>query len=198
MRRPIVSVRALGALLLVAVPAAVGGSQAWKNTAPESFRANAQIVGVGGGAGVAAVVGIKIDRYTSDADHDAIAKALKEQGYAAFVEALKQAPVIGAVTIGDRSVPIRWARQRPEGDGRHIAVVTEAPVFFAGGGAVDAKATAGYDVAVLEFTVDSVGLGKGTMAAAARVKPGGATGVTIEDYAGKPITLASVTRNLSQ
>jgi hypothetical protein len=50
---------------------------------------------------------------------------------------------------------------------------------------------------VLEFTVDSVGLGSGTMAPAARVKPGGPTGVQVDDYSGKRVTLMTVTRNLS-
>ena len=62
--------------------------------------------------------------------------------------------------------------------------MTDAPVFFAGAGAVDAKSTAGYELGVIEFTVDSVGLGKGTMAPAAKVKAGGETGVEVEDYSG--------------
>jgi hypothetical protein len=140
---------------------------------------------------------IQIDRYVADADHQAIASALKETGYEAFLDALRKAPVIGAVKIGNRSVPIRWAREQPSGDGRRIAVVTDAPVFFAGAGATNAKPTAGFDVAVVEFTVDSVGLGSGKMAPAARVKPGGPTGIEIDDYAGKPMTLATVARNVS-
>jgi hypothetical protein len=47
------------------------------------------------------------------------------------------------------------------------------------------------------MTVDDVGLGSGRMAAAARVKPGGETGVQIEDYADAPIKLTTVTRKLS-
>jgi hypothetical protein len=195
MRRRIVRIRTLGVALLFTAPAIVAASQSWKNTAPESFQANAQILGAAGGA--ASVVGIKIDRYSTQAEHDAIVTALKQGDQAAFQEALHRAPAVGSVTLGSRSVPIRWARERREGDGRRIGVVTEAPVFFAGAGAPDAKSTAGYDVAVLEFTVDSVGLGKGTMAGAARVKAGGATGIEVEDYAGKRITLVSVTRKIS-
>jgi hypothetical protein len=195
MRRPIVRTRALTLALLLAAPAIGAGSQSYKNTAPESFKANAQITG--GAGGVASVVGIQIDRYSTQAEHDAIVAALKQADHGAFLEALRRAPTVGSVTLGSRSVPIRWARERQEGDGRRIGLVTEAPVFFAGAGAPDAKSTAGYDVAVLEFTVDSVGLGKGTMAGAARVKAGGPTGIEVEDYAGKRITLVSVTRKIS-
>jgi hypothetical protein len=187
-------VRALTVSLFLAAPVALAG-QSWKNTAPESFKANAQVSGAGGG--VAAVVDIKVDRYTEDAENEAIAKALKDGGHAAFVAALHKAPVIGTMTVGTRSIPIRWARQRPEGDGRQIAVVTEAPVYFIGAGGADAKPTEGFDVAVATFTVDSVGLGKGTMAPAAKVKLGGPTGVQVDDYAGKLVNLVTVTRGIA-
>jgi len=167
--------------------------QSYKNTAPESFRANGQVTKGAGGA--ASAINIQIDRYTTDADHETLVNALKSGGHTAFVEALHHAPQVGSVKIGQRAVPVRWARQRAQGDGRRIAVVTDGPVFFVGGGALDAKPTAGFDVAVVEFTVDSVGLGKGTMAPAARVKPGGPIGVEIEDYGGSRITLSTVTRN---
>jgi hypothetical protein len=169
--------------------------QSWKNTAPESFRANGQITSAAGGAATAMV--IKVERYTSDADHDALAAALKSGGNAAFLEALRKQPAIGELTIGKRTFTVRWARTLPVGkDHRRVAVVTDQPVFFAGAGAVDAKPTAGYDLAVIEFTIDAVGLGKGTMAPAARVKAGGPTDVQVDDYSGKRIELMTVTRNL--
>jgi hypothetical protein len=189
-----VGVRALSLSLMLAVPAALAGSQSWKNTTPESFTANAQVLSRAGGA--ASVVAIQIQRYTADTEHGEIVNALKGGDHAAFLEVLHRAPVVGSVTIGQRSTPIRWARERREGDGRRIGVVTESPLFFAGAGAADAKPTAGFDIGVLEFTVDSVGLGRGSMAGAARVKAGGPTGIEIEDYSGKKITLVSVTRKI--
>ena len=184
---------ALGASLLLAAVVAAG-AQSWKNTAPESFRANAQVSGEAGGIG--AVIRIDLQRYCTDAEHDRVAAALNEGGYAAFLVALRQSPVIGSVTIGERTIPIRWARQAPSGDGRRIVVVTDAPVHFVGAGAPDARPTEGFDVGIADFTIDSVGLGSGTMAAAARVRSGGPAGVEVEDYAGKRITLATVTRTL--
>jgi len=189
-----VTVPRLTASLLFA-STVLAGAQTWKNLAPESFRANGQINGAAGGA--ASAIDIRIERYTTDTEHAPIEAALKAGGYDAFLAELKKAPPIGAVTIGPRSFTVRWAREQRNGDSRRIVVVTDAPVFFAGAGAVDAKPTAGYGVAVLEFTVDSVGLGSGTMAPAARVKPGGPTGVQVDDYSGKRVTLMTVTRNLS-
>jgi len=180
------------ASLMLAAPLALAG-QALKTTAPESFRANGQITGAAGGAATAMV--FQIDKYTADADHDVLVRVLKDGGNAAFLEALRKAPKVGALTIGTRTIDIRWARSRPEGsDHRRIAFVTDKPAFFAGAGAADAKPTAGYDLAVVEFTIDSVGLGSGTMAPAAKVKAGGATGVEIDDYSGKRIELTTVTR----
>jgi len=185
----------LTASLLVALPVALAGAQAVKNTAPESFRANGQILGAAGGA--ASAMTIHIDSYTPEADHTALAAALKSGGNAAFVAALKKAPAIGKLTIGERSFTIRWARTLSVGrDHRRVAAVTDSPVFFAGAGAVDAKPTAGYELGVVEFTIDSVGLGKGTMAPAAKVKAGGPTGVEVEDYSGKRVELVTVTREL--
>jgi len=185
----------LTASLLLALPLALGASQAGKSTAPESFRANGEITGVAGG--VATAMTFQIDKYTSDADHDALVKALKDGGNAAFLAAIKKAPKVGVLTIGKSAIDIRWARTRPEGtDHRRVAFVTDRPAFFAGAGAADAKPTAGYDLAVVEFTIDAVGLGSGTMAPAAKVKAGGPNGVEIDDYSGKRITLTTVTRNV--
>jgi hypothetical protein len=191
-----VALRTLTASFIMAASVVTASSQSWKNTAPESFNANGQILG--STVGVASAIDIKIERYTSDADHTAIVAALKSGGHPAFVEALRKASQVGTVTIGDRSVAVRWARQQPQGkDNRRVAVVTDQPLFFFGGGAVDAKPTAGFDVALIEFTIDMVGLGKGTMAPAARLKPGGPIGVEVEDYAGQRVTLTTVRRNVS-
>jgi hypothetical protein len=190
-----VHVRTFTTTCILAAAVAVAGAQSIvKPGAPESFKANGQILGVAGGA--ASAIHIQIDKYTSDTDHATLAAALKQGGNAAFVEALRKAPQVGSLKVGNRSIAIHWARQQPQGGGRRIAVATAEPVYFAGGGAVDAKPTAGYDVAVAEFTVDSTGLGKGSMAPAAKVKAGGPTGVEIEDYSGKKIELVTVSRNL--
>jgi hypothetical protein len=171
-------------------------AQSSRNTAPESFRANAQATSTG--AGVAAAMTFQIDAYTPDADRERLLAALASGGSAGFVEALKKEKAAGYVQAGDRKVTIRYARMEPApSGGRRVVLVTDAPVYFVGGGALDAKPQAGFDVAVVQFVVDTVGLGSGTMAAAARVKAGGATGVQVDDYAQEPIKLVTVTRTPS-
>jgi hypothetical protein len=137
---------------------------------------------------------VHIERYTPAHERTTMTDALKHAGYSGFLNALREASVAGTLTIGDQSWSIRWARQLPSGDGRVISIVTDKPVAFVGGGRTDAKPKAGYEVAVAQFTVDRSGHGTGTMAAAARVKPGGETGVRIDDYAEKPVKLTAAVR----
>jgi hypothetical protein len=191
----VATVRCVAGSLLLLAASVIADAQSWKNTAPESFRANGQILGAAGGA--ASAIDIKIDRYSTDAEMTPMAAALKSGGNDAFLAELKKGPAIGTVKVGTRSIPVRWARQEKQGEGRRVVLVTDGPVYFAGAGAIDAKPTAGYDLAVIEFVVDSVGLGKGSMAPAARVKAGGSGGVEIDDYSGKRVTLTTVTRNVS-
>jgi hypothetical protein len=187
-----VSLRALTAFMLCLATAAAGAAQNSKSGGPESFRANGQIGAEPGG--VASSMTIRIERYTADADHQALVAALNTHDQAAFLAALKKTPEVGTLTMGKRSIPIRWARQQAQGQDRRVGLMTGEPAYFFGAGAVDAKPTAGYDVAVIEFTIDSVGIGNGSMAMAAKVKPGGATGIEIEDYSGKRVTLVTVTK----
>jgi hypothetical protein len=49
----------------------------------------------------------------------------------------------------------------------------------------------------VQLTVDEFGLGTGTMAAAAKVKPDGQGGVVLEDYAEEPIKLTYVHREIA-
>ena len=183
------------AILSLAVVA--GGAFAQGPTAPEAFTANINVVGGTGGAG-AATIEIDIRRYTPEADRKAVLGALATGGYPAFLTALRKAPEVGSVSFADRKWTIRWAREQPGSRkfARSIVVVTDQPIFFVGGGRVDAKPREGYEVAVLQFEVDDGGIGRGTMTAAARVKPGGESGVQIDDYAEKPIQLVTVTRKI--
>jgi len=153
------------------------------------------VQGASAGAG-AATIELHIKRYTPDADRTAVEDALKTGGFQGFVSALRKAPEVGYVKLGDRQWPIRWAREQPGPRGRTIVVVTPEPIFFVGGGRIDAKPREGYEVGLVQLQIDSVGLGSGSMAAAARVKPGGATGVQVDDYADKPIKLVTVVRKI--
>jgi hypothetical protein len=189
--------RVLSAALILVSAIAAGAAvpQSIKSKtlgAPESFNARAT-VGSTDGRGDAYVT-IKVDSYTPEKQIKAMEQALQTGGSAAFLTALRAAPVVAKLTVGDKTVNIRWARQVATSKGRTISFVTDAPVYFVGGGLPGAKARDGFDVAVVQLVMDSSGVGDGRMAAAAKVKAGGDTGVEIEAYDAEPVTLHSVMR----
>jgi hypothetical protein len=191
-------VRGLAVVTAVLAVASAGASAQSKKKAsgPETFNGKAK---VGTSTAVAdATFSVHIDQYTPDKDLKAMEQALQANGSDGFVEALRKAPVAGHLKIGDKSFTIRWARQRETSKGgRTISIVTDAPVFFVGAGLPDAKPRAGFDVAVAKMNIDSAGLGEGTIAFAARVKPSGETGVDIQDYAAEPVKLVSIMKVIS-
>lgn len=176
------------ALWLTTIPA---HGQLSSTKPPETFLATAQALGHD--AGLTAVVTIHINQYTSDRDRSELQEALRLGGYPRFLAALRAAPVIGSIEMNERKVSARWARQEEkDGGGRTISVVADEPLYFVGGGNVDAKPREGYELTIIQLDVDPIGLGSGSLAAAARVKPGGPTGVQVDDYAQKPIALVTV------
>lgn len=195
---PVRSTRALAALtaaLLVASASAGAAPQSKKKGGAETFNGKARV-------GTSTSVGdanfsIQIDQYTPDKDLKAMEQALQSGGSEGFVQALKKAPVAGHLKVGDKSFVIRWARQKPTDKGRVISIVTDAPVYFVGAGLPDAKPRAGFDVAVAQMNMDSSGLGEGSIALAATVKPGGQSGVEIQDYAAEPVKLVSIMKVIS-
>ena len=177
-------------LFVVAASAVVDVAAQSKKPVPETFNAKAS-VGSEAGRGDAYVT-IRIDQWTSEKNIATMEKALKEGGSAGFVTELRRAPVAGRFEAGQQAFQIRWARQRDTRTGRIISVVVDKPVYFVGAGVPGAKSKEGFDVAVIQLTMDSSGVGEGTMAAAARVKPGGPDGVEIDAYETSPIKLLSV------
>jgi hypothetical protein len=167
-----------------------------QKTGPEAFDVVATAKPSGAHAatgGVTAPMSIRIDRYTPEHELVKMTDGLKHGGYPGFLTALRDAPQAGTLEVAGQKFVIRWARAVATSAGRTISLVTDTPVFFVGSGRRGAKPTAGYEVAVLQLIVDATGKGTGTMAAAARVTPGGATGVRIDQYAETPLTLAVTT-----
>jgi hypothetical protein len=184
----------LSLLTLVTLSLPSSAEQKRRDPLPESFTATAQFVGASGSA--TTTFTMRVERYTPDAEREAVLQALTQGGYVGFVNALRKAPVVGSVAIGGHTFDIRWARESPIENGRSIVLVTDKPMFFIGAGSPAAKPRKGFDVGLINFHVDDSGMGSGgRMAAAARVKTG-ATGIEIADYAEKPIELRTVKRDI--
>jgi hypothetical protein len=181
-------------LTLVTLSLPSSAEQKPRDPLPESFTATAQFLGPRGSAET--TFQMRVQRYTPDAEREAVLQALTQGGYVGFLTALRKAPVVGSVEIGGHIFDIRWARESPIENGRSIVLVTDKPMFFIGAGSPTAKPRKGYEVGLISFHVDDAGMGSGgRMAAAARVKTG-ATGIEIADYAEKPIELRTVKRDV--
>jgi hypothetical protein len=178
-----------GALLSVSVVAA---QRPKPYSAPETFTSDIQ--GTSGTSAAVSKIRVQIDKYTHEQDRKAITDALTSGGYPKFLQTLRAAPQVGYVEIANQKFPVRFARETATAKGRDITLVTDAPVYFLGGGRADAKPRAGFEIAVVTLSVDDYGLGTGRMAAAAKVKPDGSGGVLLEDYADEPMRLPVVTR----
>jgi hypothetical protein len=183
-------------VVLCAAPVIALSARQYKpSTVPVEYSASVQAVGALGA--VATAVKVHIDKFTPDKERTMLVNALKTGGYQAFVPALKKAPVVGYIDIKGQKWDLRWARQELKDLGQIVTVATDQPVYFAGGGAADAKPREGFDLAVIRLDVDTIGMGKGTFAGAARVKPNAdATGVEVADYGGNPMSITMVTRVL--
>jgi hypothetical protein len=182
----------VSALAIVFVGAGVS-AQHKATDVPVTFTASADFTGPLGS--MATTLQIHINQYTSDRDRTDLLAALTKNGYQAFLPAFRKVPIVGYVQIKDQKFDLRWAHHEEQGGGQVVTVATDKPIYFAGGGSPDAKPRAGYELAVIRMEVDGVGMGKGTMAAAARVKPtANAQGVQVDAYADKPIDLKTVTR----
>ena len=102
-------------------------------------------------------------------------------------------PVVGRLEIKDMKWDLRWTQRQVTGSTQVITVATDKPVYFVGGGSVDAKPRAGYELAVIHMDLDLNGAGTGTFAPAARVKPNAdVTGVDVVAYGGTPVKITAV------
>ncbi len=182
--------------LVLAAAMGVAGSPALAQTAPltapETF--TSPIVAKTAGGSQSATISIDVDHYMTEFDRTTMTDGLRYGGYSGFLQALRKSPVVGYVVIGSEKFGIRWAREERDANGRRMSFVTDTPIYFIGGGRSDPKARSGFQLGVVQISVDEKGTGTGSMAGAARVKPDGKGGVVLEDYAAEPIKLTSIQR----
>jgi hypothetical protein len=167
-------------------------AQAALPTGPEAFTGETKVptdMGV-----MSSTLTIQLNSYTKEPNRKVMADALKYKGFAGFWPVFRQAPIVGTVQIRDRKWNVHWATQQMQNDRRTITVATDEPIFFVGGAKAAAKPRAGYDMAVLQFSVDAAGVGNGTIALAARVRPDAeGSGFILDEYSER-VELAKVTK----
>ena len=182
-------------VLLLGVPAWVGAQSTPPASQPEVFTGTATAKNAKGA--VSGTLEVRLRRITPEFDRKAVETGLKLNGYGGFLTAIRNAPEVGQIVLGGgQPYSIRYARERIDAGVRTLVLVTDKPMYFVGGGRADVSAATrkGFEVAVLEIEIDAKGAGKGSMAAAARVRPNGDGGVLLDDYADELIALSNITR----
>lgn len=152
---------------------------------PLTLAASAQVSK--GATTVTTTFTIRIDRVMNETFRTRVTDALKFGGYPKFLPALRALPAIGTIELEGRKVELRYVREEPRGKGSRLVLVADQPLFFL---AEAAKAKAGYELTMVDLTLDEKGAGTGIMAGAARVKPAADGGVVIDDFAVEPVKLS--------
>jgi hypothetical protein len=187
MKYPVLSLAALALVGSALAPAAVPGQPAG-----EAFTATASVKSDAGSA--TAPVRISIERFATDAEQATIVGALKSGGTPAVKAALEKMKDAGTLELGEKKVPVKYARARSTGSGRIITVLTAEPVLHIGAGLPDAKPKAGYDLAVALLILDANGAGHGELDPAAKVKANASGAIVISDYGAAKVWLKGIAR----
>jgi hypothetical protein len=138
---------------------------------------------------VTSKVSIRVDRVLADAPYKRVTDALRYGGYPNFLNTLRGLPVIGTITLGTRKVELRYAHESQEQAKPRLVLVADRPLFFLGN--EPSKSRAGYELTIVELLFDDKGGATGRMAGAARVKPSGDGGVTLDDFADVEVQLST-------
>jgi hypothetical protein len=139
-----------------------------------------------GATTIATTFTIHLDRLIHETFRARVTDALKFGGYPKFLPALRALPAIGTIVVGERKVELKYAREEKREKGIRLVLVADHPLFFLPD---PSKAKAGYELTVVDLSLDARGSGTGTMAGAARVKPS-PDGVVLDDFAETPVELA--------
>ena len=139
-----------------------------------------------------AVVDFTIDRWSTDAERDALLAILKEEKdpYRAndkLLRALQKMPVAGRLQTPQRlGWDLRYAYQTPlEGGGRRIVLGTDRPVGFRE--SVTRTRTMDYPFTIIEVRLDKDDRGEGKILAGTRLLIDKNNQLVLENYGQQPI-----------
>jgi hypothetical protein len=176
---------------MVLMMAGVGVAGIAAQPAPETFSGTASIRK--GSARVSAPFSVTITQYASTAERDAVLAAVRQGGSEAARKTLATMADAGAIELGDRRTPIKFAVQRPSGSGRLVTVLTAEPIAYVGAGLPNARPRTGFDVALAILDVqESTGVGELVPAAKIGLDHGGA--LVTEDYGAMVVWLHDLVR----
>jgi len=162
---------------------------------PETFTALAVNMDAPAGASAATTVTIGVDRWSTDAERDALYSALSEQGPEKLLSKLQSLPKVGYIRTPDSiGYDLCYARKRQMAADERIVLVTDRPIGY--WEASNRPQVSDYPFTVIEMTIKPNGEGEGKLSIATKITadPEEHT-VMLENYSISPIQLTSVKRD---
>ena len=156
-----------------------------------TFTATASVSSPGKKASVP--VTVHIDRFIADADRDKVIAAVKANDADGTAKALAALPDIGYIALGAKRTPLKYAYERPTGDGRLITVVSAQPLHFIGGAEANAKPKQGYNLGLALLVLNGQNTGDGELAPAVKLKVDNGAIVT-DDYGTEKVRLVKIAK----
>jgi hypothetical protein len=157
-----------------------------------AFAVNMSNMSAGAGRN-SATVDITIDRWTTDAERDRLADALREKGPDGLLKALQKTDEIGHIqSAGSLGYPLRFAREIPlSTGGRRLVIGTDRRISFLE--LREQPRTIDYPFMIMDIRLDANGKGEGKLMPVAKITQDRDHIVEIENYASEPVRLTSVT-----
>ena len=146
-------------------------------------------------SGKAGPVEFVINRYSSDAERDALLKTLQDKGPNQLLEALQKLPRVGYFrTPNSTGYDLKFARKVPGDDGgEKITMITDRYITF--WEAANRPRTIDYPFTLIEVRLGPEGKGEGKMSLATRITFDKKNNtVVLEDYKSQPTLLNEVKR----
>ena len=173
-------------LLLILIHAAAASAQAPR----EEFSATLSNISNVGGIGLTPLT-IRINRWTSDADHERMMGLLRDKGQESFLRALTGQEAVGSIaTPVSLKYDFFYAREQPLAEGgRKIFMITDRPMDIYE--RLNSTRSRDYPFTVIEITLDKEGNGQGTLAQLVQLRLVGEF-LGIENLATSPMKLADI------
>lgn len=160
---------------------------------PEIYAASVVNTGGPGGASQSGVVHVIIERWSTEAERQALVRAYDQKGPKGMLAALQETERLGTLrTPSSLGWDLHYAVQVPaENGGRRIIVGTDRRVSDWDLGR-DAKAT-DYPFTLVELRLDKDGRGEGRMSLATKIRRSkDGKSIELEHYAADPVRLEGV------
>jgi hypothetical protein len=143
--------------------------------------------------GASATVDIRVDNWTADAERDRLLNVLMNHGPDKLVDALRKAPVVGAIrTATSLAYDLHYARAVPLPDGGwRIVLGTDRRLAF--WEVSNQTRSVRYPFTVVELRINKDGQGEGKLSVATRITADKENKlIVLENYASQPVLLKSV------